>query len=81
VTDPEPWSRRMLDFIGLPWDPGCLRFHESSRAVITASRWQVRQTINARSVGRWRNYEKHLAPLMSHLKELGALTEPGALPG
>jgi tetratricopeptide (TPR) repeat protein len=81
VTDPEPWTRRMLDFIGLPWDPGCLRFHESSRAVITASRWQVRQTINARSVGRWRNYEKHLAPLMSHLKELGALTEPGALPG
>jgi tetratricopeptide (TPR) repeat protein len=74
VTEPEQWTRRMLDFVGLPWDPQCLQFHENPRAVITASRWQVRQKINARSVGRWRNYERHLAPLR-------ALTEPGALPG
>jgi tetratricopeptide (TPR) repeat protein len=74
VTDPEQWTRRMLDFVGLPWDPRCLQFHENTRTVITASRWQVRQKINAQSVGRWRNYEKHLAPLR-------ALTESGALPG
>lgn len=74
VADPEQWTRRMLDFIGLPWDPQCLRFHENPRAVITASRWQVRQKINTGSVARWRNYEKHLAPLMG-------LAEPSALPG
>lgn len=73
VADPEQWTRRMLDFIDLPWDPQCLRFHANPRAVITASRWQVRQKINTGSVARWRNYEKHLGPLLS-------LTEPGTLP-
>ncbi len=63
VQDPELWTRRMLEFIGLPWDPACLQFHENERAVITASRWQVRQKINAASVGRWRKYAKHLGPL------------------
>ena len=63
VQDPERWTRRMLEFIGLPWDPQCLQFYETERAVITASKWQVRQKINTGSVERWRHYEKHLAPL------------------
>jgi tetratricopeptide (TPR) repeat protein len=63
VQDAEGWTRRMLEFIGLPWDPRCLEFHETDRVVITASKWQVRQKINAASVGRWRNYEKYVAPL------------------
>jgi tetratricopeptide (TPR) repeat protein len=63
VQDPEKWTRRMLDFVGLPWDPGCLNFHQTDRVVITASRWQIRQRITTSSMGRWRNYEKHLAPL------------------
>jgi hypothetical protein len=53
----------MLDFIGVPWDPRCLDFHETERVVITASRWQVRQRLNSSSAGRWRNYARHLAPL------------------
>jgi tetratricopeptide (TPR) repeat protein len=63
VQDAQLWTRRMLEFIGLPWDPQCLEFHQTRRSVITASKWQVRQKINSGSVGRWRNYEKHLAPL------------------
>jgi len=63
IEDQEYWTRRMLDFIGLPWDARCLDFHRTERVVITASRWQVRQKISAGSVGRWRNYEKYLAPL------------------
>jgi tetratricopeptide (TPR) repeat protein len=63
IDDQEYWTRRMLDFIGLPWDARCLDFHQTERVVITASRWQVRQKISAGSVGRWRNYEKYLAPL------------------
>jgi tetratricopeptide (TPR) repeat protein len=64
VADPEGWTRRMLDFIGLPWDPKCLDFHQTDRVVITASKWQVRQKINAASTGRWRNYQKYLTPLL-----------------
>jgi tetratricopeptide (TPR) repeat protein len=63
IADQEGWTRRMLEFVGLPWDARCLEFHQTERFVITASRWQVRQRITAASVGRWRNYEKHLAPL------------------
>jgi tetratricopeptide (TPR) repeat protein len=63
IEDQEGWTRRMLDFIGLPWDPKCLDFHQTERVVITASKWQVRQKIHAASAGRWRNYEKFLGPL------------------
>ena len=66
IADQEGWTRRMLEFIGLPWDPRCLNFHNTERVVITASRWQVRQKISSASAGRWRNYEKHLAPI-AHL--------------
>ena len=64
IEDQERWSRRMLEFIGLPWDPRCLEFHKTDRVVITASRWQVRQKIHASSVGRWKHYEQFLGPLL-----------------
>ncbi len=63
VTEQERWTRRMLDFVGLPWDPACLDFHQAERAVITASRWQVRQPIHLGSMQRWRHYEKYVSPL------------------
>lgn len=71
VADQEGWTRRMLEFIGLPWDPRCLEFHRTDRVVITASKWQVRQKISSGSVGRWRHYERHVAPLLP-LTELAA---------
>ncbi len=67
VADLETHSRQMVDFVGLDWDLQCLRFHESERVVYTASYDQVRQPIYSRSVGRWRHYEKHLAPLIEAL--------------
>jgi tetratricopeptide (TPR) repeat protein len=63
VDDPQTWSRRMLEFIGLPWDARCLEFHRTERTVITASKWQVRQKISQASIGRWRNYERYIGPL------------------
>ena len=63
AQDPASWSRRMIEHIGLPWDPRCLDFHLTPRTVITASKWQVRQPITTAAVGRWRNYRAHLAPL------------------
>jgi tetratricopeptide (TPR) repeat protein len=71
IADQEGWTRRILDFLGLPWDPACLDFHRTDRSVITLSKWQVRQKIHTSSAGRWRNYEKHVAPLQQ-------LLNPGA---
>jgi Tfp pilus assembly protein PilF len=67
VQDPESWSRRMIEHIGLPWDRSCLDFHSSPRTVITASKWQVRQPITTTAVGRWKNYRAHLEPLVGLL--------------
>jgi tetratricopeptide (TPR) repeat protein len=69
VADLEGQSRRLIDFLGLPWDPACLEFHRTQRVVLTASDWQVRQPLYTRSVGRWRNYQRHLGPLLEVLDE------------
>ena len=64
VSEPESWSRRMLEFIGLPWDARCLSFHETRRTVTSASKWQVRQGLHRGSVERWRHYRDFIAPLL-----------------
>ena len=63
VADLDTQSRRIISFLGLPWNPACLDFHRTERTVQSASDWQVRQPIYTRSVGRWRNYERHLGPI------------------
>lgn len=68
VNNLEQESRRLIDFVGLPWDPACLSFHENRRSVMTASVWQVRQPIYSSSVGRWKRYRNHLAPLLEGLQ-------------
>jgi tetratricopeptide (TPR) repeat protein len=65
VVDSEAWIRQIVQFVGLPWDPRCLRFNETERTVVTASNWQVRQKISTSAAGRWRNYERYLGPLRS----------------
>jgi hypothetical protein len=67
VAEPERICREMLNFLGLEWDPACLRFHESRRFTNTASREQVRKPIYTSSSGRWQNYERHLEPLKEAL--------------
>ena len=57
----------MLEFLELPWDDRCLRFHENPRHVGTASNEQVRRPIYGSSIGRWRHYESHLGPLIAAL--------------
>jgi tetratricopeptide (TPR) repeat protein len=63
VVEQETWSRKMLEFIGLEWDPQVLEFHTNERHVTTASAWQVRQKVYKSSVARWRHYEKFIGPL------------------
>jgi hypothetical protein len=64
VTEPEIWTRRMIEFLGLPWDARCLEPQQTRRTVLTASKWQVRQKISASSVGRWRHYVKFVGALL-----------------
>jgi tetratricopeptide (TPR) repeat protein len=63
VADLPTWSARMLEFIGMRWDARCLDFDLTTRPVVTASKWQVRQKLFGSSVGRWRHYERFLSAL------------------
>ncbi|MCA9312621.1 MAG: sulfotransferase, partial [Phycisphaerales bacterium] len=67
VEQQEEESRRLVDFVGLPWSDSCLHFHESDRVNLTASHAQVRRPIYRSAVRRWKHYEKHLAPLRDAL--------------
>lgn len=67
TRDQESWTRRMIEFIGLPWDDRCLKFYETERRVHNMNQDLVRQPIYTTSVERWRRYESHLAPLKSAL--------------
>lgn len=67
VADQEGETRRMLEFLGLEWDDRCMQFHKSDRVVVTSSQAQVQKPIYHSSVSRWKNYEKHIAPLIKGL--------------
>ncbi len=60
VTDAGTQFPRFIDFLGLPWDEGCTRFHESKRTVRTLRYDQVTRPLYASSVNRWQRYEKFL---------------------
>ena len=70
VADLDTQVRRILDYCELPFEEACLRFHETDRAVKTASSEQVRQPIYASSVNLWKNYESHLEELIEVLEPL-----------
>ncbi len=63
VSDLETQVRKLLDFCGLPFEEACLNFHQTERAVRTASSEQVRQPIYKSGVDQWVNYSPWLDPL------------------
>ena len=67
VRDPETQIRRLLDHCGLPFEDGCLRFHETERAVRTASSEQVRQPLFTDALEHWKRFEPWLGPLKAAL--------------
>ena len=73
IEDFEGTLERVLAHCDLPPDPQCARFYEADSRVRTVSRAQVRQPVNARGLGRWRAYEKDLAPLIAELERAGRL--------
>lgn len=70
VFDQDRQTRRLLDFCDLDWQEACLRFHENSAPVSTASSVQVRQPLYSGSIGRWQKYGGGLAGLRRALGEL-----------
>jgi tetratricopeptide (TPR) repeat protein len=67
VDDLEHEARRLIEFVGLPWDDACLSFHDNRRVVRTASLNQVRQPIYKTSKGRWQAHAQYLGPLLTAL--------------
>lgn len=63
LVDPEAEIRALLDYLGLPFDRACLNFHETKRAVRTASAEQVRRPIDAEGIDLWKRFEHWLDPL------------------
>ena len=67
VGDLEGSVRRLLEFCGLPFEPGCVAFHQNRRSVRTASSEQVRRGINREGLEQWRHFEPWLGPLKDAL--------------
>lgn len=67
IERPEAELRRVVDRIGLPWSEACLAHQEAEGVVLNASQFQVREAMHRRSIGRWKNYQRELAPLIDRL--------------
>jgi tetratricopeptide (TPR) repeat protein len=70
VANPEREVRRLLAYLGLPFEHCCLQFHAKERVVTTLSSEQVRKPMYADSIGYWRNYERWLSPLKHALGDI-----------
>ncbi len=79
VREPEANIRRLLTHCGLSFEPACLNFHATRRAVRTASAEQVRQPLYSSGVGYWRHFARELEPLRRVLGDsLARFAEPAA---
>jgi tetratricopeptide (TPR) repeat protein len=69
LTDPEAETRKLLEFLGLPFERACLRFYETKRSVRTISAEQVRRPIDTTRIDHWKRFEQWLEPLSRALGE------------
>lgn len=68
VHNTEEQARKMIDYIGLPWDEACLEPHKQKRAILTASKTQVVKPVYTTSVKSWERYADQLQPLIKRLE-------------
>jgi Tfp pilus assembly protein PilF len=73
VRDQRGETERLLVHCGLPWEEACMGFEQNPAPVATASAAQVREPLHAGAVGRWKNYQRELAPLIAELRAAGIL--------
>ncbi len=67
LDDLEGQTRRMLDYLEVPFEEQCLAFHQTDRAVRTASSEQVREPINRKGQDAWKPFEPWLGDLKAAL--------------
>jgi len=67
VADLESQVRRMLDYLGLPFEKNCLDYYRTDRSIRTPSSEQVRQPIYRGGLEQWRNFEPYLGELKTRL--------------
>ena len=67
VGDLEGEARKMIEFLGLDWNPACLRYYDNDRQIRTASFEDVRRPIYSSSIGRWKPYTQYLGSLRDAL--------------
>ena len=67
IDDQEKYSKEIIEYCGLKWEPSCLEFYKTKRQVKTASNEQVREPINRNSIAAWKKYEDLLRPLKKNL--------------
>jgi tetratricopeptide (TPR) repeat protein len=71
VENVDAVARRMLEFLGLPWQDQVARFFENAAPSSTASAVQVRRPLYDTSIGKWRHYRDQLLPLAQRLGTTG----------
>lgn len=79
VKNPEKEMKRILKFLGLPWDANVLEFHKTDRAIQTLSLAQVNQPIFETGVGAWKEYAELLEPFRAEISDL--IDDEGYLKG
>ena len=72
VADQEGQTRKLLDYLGLPFEAACLQFHENRRYAPTPSYAQVTEKLNDRSIGRYQHYARQLEPYVPRLRKMMA---------
>ncbi|MDB6044018.1 MAG: sulfotransferase [Gammaproteobacteria bacterium] len=70
VADQPGQTRRLLDYLGLPFEEACLRFHESRHPAPTAGHSRVTEKLNDGSIGRYRNYAQPLKTFVPRLERI-----------
>ena len=79
VSDLENEVKRILNYCNLPFEKGCINFHETKRAVRTASSEQVRQPIYNQSINTWKKFDAHIQDLKEILSPLLDSNDPAAI--
>ena len=67
IENQEKYSKEIVSYCDLDWEPACLEFYKTKRHVQTASNEQVREPINKKSLAAWKKYEEYLEPLKKYL--------------
>ena len=69
TVNQEEETRKLVAYLGLPWQSTCLSPELNQRAVSTTSNIQVRQRVYQKSSEKWKSYQPFLGALFDRLDE------------